>query len=125
MYKNRLGLKQNILGSFSFPNISIAILVNNLLDPNPLRTRCLYALVILQVLFAIASIFIIFLQCTPTQALWNPSIAGKCWDAAVFNDFSYWDSAYTTMTDVVLAIVPISVFWRLKMAFQPDWVCVL
>jgi hypothetical protein len=75
-------------------------------------------MVILQVVFAIISVFIIFLQCTPTQALWNPSIPGKCWDAAVFNDYSYWVSAYTTMTDIILAIVPIKVFWKLQMRFS-------
>ncbi|KAL4819589.1 hypothetical protein BDW67DRAFT_181925 [Aspergillus spinulosporus] len=31
-------------------------------------------------------------------------------DQAVFYDFSYWVSANTTMTDIILAIVPITVF---------------
>ncbi|KFY43096.1 hypothetical protein V495_04169 [Pseudogymnoascus sp. VKM F-4514 (FW-929)] len=120
-----LGYPFNI-GSFSFPNISIAILVNNLLDPNPLRAQCLYAMVIMQVVFAMASIFIIFLQCKPTEALWNPAVAGKCWDAAVFNDFSYWVSAYTTMTDIVLAVVPIAAFWKLQMPFATKLgVCIM
>jgi hypothetical protein len=83
-------------------------------------------MVILQVVFAMASVFIIFLQCTPTEALWNPSVAGKCWDAAIFNDFSYWVSAYTTMTDIVLAIVPITVFWKLQMPFSTKLgVCIM
>jgi hypothetical protein len=113
-------LKSNIKnpGSFSFPNISIAILLTKLLDPNPIRTRFLYTVVVLQAIFAMVSVFIIFLQCKPTEALWNPNVPGKCWNPSVFNDFSYWVSAYTTMTDILLAIVPITVFWSLQMQFS-------
>lgn len=72
-------------------------------------------MVIIQVVLAMASIFLIFLQCNPTEALWDRSVEGKCWDVAVFNDFSYFVSAYTTMTDIVLAVVPIAAFWKLQM----------
>jgi hypothetical protein len=76
-------------------------------------------MVILQVTFAMVSIFIIFLQ-------WNPSIPGKCWNSDVFNDYSYWVSAYTTFTDIVLAVVPISVFWKLQMPFSTKLgVCIM
>lgn len=105
------------IGAFSFPNISIAILVNKLLDPNPTRTRYLYSLVTLQIIFAAISVLIVFLQCRPTEKLWNTSVEGKCLNPNVLNDFSYWLSAYTTMTDIVLAVVPITAFWKLQMKF--------
>ncbi|PYH88652.1 hypothetical protein BO71DRAFT_413938 [Aspergillus ellipticus CBS 707.79] len=101
-----------VFRAFSFPNIFITILVSYLLDPNPLRTRCLYVMVTLQVVFAIVSVFIVFLQCTPTQKMWNASLEGTCWSSAVFDDFSYWVSTYTTMTDIVLAVMPI-ILWGL------------
>lgn len=106
------------IGSFSFPNIAISILISNLLDPNITRKRFLYGLSIVQVLFALISIVIVFLQCKPTQKLWNPTLPGSCWDPAVFDDFQYWVSAYTTVTDIILAAVPISVFWSLQMAYS-------
>ncbi|KAL4807932.1 hypothetical protein BDV18DRAFT_159141 [Aspergillus unguis] len=109
-----LGYPFNI-GSYSFPNISISILINNLLDPNPLRSRLLLGMSILQVIVAMVSVFLIFLQCTPTAALWDHTIDGTCWDQAIFYDFSYFVSAYTTVTDIILAIVPITVFWKLQM----------
>lgn len=114
------------IGAFSFPNISIAILVNQLLDPNTMRTRCLFSLVILQVVLALVSVFVVFLQCKPTQRLWNPSVEGTCWNPDVFNDFSYWVSAYTTMTDIVLAVIPIAAFWKLQMKFSTKLgVCIM
>ncbi|KAL4902914.1 hypothetical protein BDW74DRAFT_180213 [Aspergillus multicolor] len=114
-YWQILGYPFNI-GSFSFPNISIAILINNLLDPNPLRSRLLLGMSIMQVVFAMVSIFLIFLQCKPTAVLWDHTLTdATCWDERIFYDFSYWVSAYTTMTDIILAVVPISVFWKLQM----------
>ena len=47
--------------------------------------------------------------------LWNPTAGGTCWSSDVFDDFSYWVSAYTAMTDIVLAVVPIRAFWKLQM----------
>lgn len=114
------------IGSFSFPNISIAILVANLLDPNPIRTICLYGMSILQVVFAGVSVVLVFLQCRPTEKLWNTSVAGSCWSPDILNDFSYWLSAYTTLTDIVLAVVPISVFWGLQMRYSTKFgVCIM
>jgi len=120
-----LGFPFNI-GSFSFPNISIAILINNILDPYPLHARSIYVMVILQVIFALISVVLIFLQCKPTEKLWNHSVEGKCWDPAIFDDFSYWVSAFTAFTDFALAVVPISVFWKLQMRFSTKLgVCIM
>ncbi|KAE8143757.1 hypothetical protein BDV38DRAFT_289629 [Aspergillus pseudotamarii] len=113
-YWQILGFPFNI-GAFSFPNISIAILIVHLLDPNPLRARLLYAMVIFQVILAMISVFIVFFQCNPTEMLWDHSVKGSCWSPDVFDDFSYLVSAYTTVTDFVLAIVPIRALWKLQM----------
>lgn len=104
-------------GSFSFPNISIAILINNILDPNRFRSISLYTLAIAQVMFAMISVVLVFVQCQPTAILWDPRLLseGSCWNPDIFDGFTYWVSAYTTVTDIVLAVVPISVFWKLKM----------
>lgn len=101
--------------AFSFPNVSIAILIVNVLDPNPLRAKLLYIMVWLQVIIALISIVLIFVQCTPVQMLWDPSTNGTCWSPAVFNGYNYFVSAYTTLTDIVLAVVPVSVIWKLQM----------
>ncbi|KAJ5094096.1 hypothetical protein N7456_009957 [Penicillium angulare] len=103
------------IGAFSFPNISIAILIVDLLDPNIYRKWGLYLMTIFQVIFAMISVFIVFFQCKPTAKLWTPTLEGSCWSSDVFDDFSYWVSAYTAMTDIILAIVPIRAFWKLQM----------
>ncbi|KAJ6017399.1 hypothetical protein N7451_000778 [Penicillium sp. IBT 35674x] len=114
------------IGAFSFPNISIAILIVHLLDPNPLRKWLLYTIVTFQVIFAMISVFVVFFQCKPIAMLWNPTLDGTCWSSDVFDDFTYWVSAYTTMTDIILAIVPISAFWKLQMPFATKLgVCIM
>lgn len=103
------------LASFSFPNISIAILIVQLLALSPLHSRLLYALVILQVVAAMISVFIVFFQCDPPDILWDARIPGSCWTPDIFDGFQYFVSSLTTFTDIVLAIVPISAFWKLQM----------
>lgn len=72
-------------------------------------------MVIMQVVIAMISVFIVFLQCTPTEKLWNKTLPGTCWSPDVLNNYSYFTSAYTTVTDIVLAVVPITSFWKLQM----------
>jgi hypothetical protein len=83
-------------------------------------------MVIFQVIFAMISVFIVFFQCNPTAMMWNPTLNGTCWSSDVFDDFSYWVSAYTTLTDIILALVPISAFWKLQMPFSTKLgVCIM
>ncbi|KAK6210537.1 hypothetical protein LQW54_006145 [Pestalotiopsis sp. IQ-011] len=121
-----VGYPFNII-AFSFPNISIAILVNNLLDPNLWRTRTLFTLVLLEVFFALVSVMILFLMCSPVQYLWDKSVvSGSCWSPNVMNDFSYWLSAFDALTDIVLAAVPISALCKLQMRFKTKvGVCIM
>ncbi|KAK8085555.1 hypothetical protein PG997_006826 [Apiospora hydei] len=114
-YRDTRGYPAFNIGAFSFPNISIAILVVRLLDPWTARARALYAMVIVQVIIALISVIIVFKQCQPTAKVWNKQLPGTCWSPDVLNNFSYFLSAYTTLTDIVLAVVPISSFWSLQM----------
>lgn len=72
-------------------------------------------MVIFQVVVAMISVFIIYLQCDPPPILWDHRIPGTCWDPKVFDGFQYFVSSWTTFTDIVLAIVPVSAFWKLQM----------
>lgn len=86
----------------------------------------LYGLVILQVIFAAITVILAFAQCQPTAKLWEKTLPGTCWSPNVLNYFSYWFCAYTTLTDVVLAVVPVHAFWKLQMPLKTKiGVCVL
>ena len=53
-------LTDHIVAAFSFPNVSIAILINHVLDPNPIRAKALLAMTWLQVVIALISVVLIF-----------------------------------------------------------------
>ncbi|PSR80613.1 hypothetical protein BD289DRAFT_440453 [Coniella lustricola] len=109
-----IGYPFNIL-AFTLPNVAIAILVHRLLDPQLWRKRLLWGLATFQVIFAIIPCIIIFAQCSPTGKLWNPALPGRCWHWAILNNITYFLTAYTAMTDVALAGLPIAAFWNLQM----------
>lgn len=73
---------------------------------------------ILQVIFAIITIALAFAQCQPARKLWEKTLPGSCWSPDVLNYFSYWLCAYTTLTDIILAVVPARVFWSLQMPWS-------
>lgn len=109
-----IGYPFNIL-AFTLPNVAIAILVNRLLDPRLWRTRLLYSMAALQVVLALIPCIIVYVQCTPIEKLWNPSLPGHCWDPSILNNITYFMTAYTIMTDIALAAMPITAFWKLHM----------
>jgi hypothetical protein len=65
--------------------------------------------------FAIIPCIIIFAQCSPPSKLWDPSLPGTCMNPAILNDITYFLTAYTAMTDLALAVLPIAAFWKLQM----------
>ncbi|KAK9424385.1 putative Integral membrane protein [Seiridium unicorne] len=104
--------------AYSFPNISVAILLQRLLAPNKLRTSLLYLLVCLQVVISAVSCILLLAQCRPTESLWNPTIQATCFPPKTVSKFSFlvgWPLALTAFTDVVLGIVPIAAFWGLRL----------
>lgn len=102
------------------------MLIVQLLDPNLRRQRYLYAIAGLQLAFAIPLIFIVFLMCNPTAKLWDTTLPGSCLSPHVLNDYSYWLSAYTTLLDIIMAVVPIARIGKLKMSlWSKIGICVM
>lgn len=50
--------------------------------------------------------------------LWDHTLEGTYLSSDVLNNYSYFFSAYTTPIDMILAVVPLSVFWKLQMGQQ-------
>ncbi|VUC36691.1 unnamed protein product [Clonostachys rosea] len=111
-----LGYPFNIL-AYSLPNVAILILIERLVGHTETVSRAfLRGVVAVKLVLALVSVIIIFVQCQPTAYSWDQTIeGGKCWDPNVFNYTSYVVSAITAFTDLVLAVVPISAFWKLQM----------
>jgi hypothetical protein len=105
--------------AYSLPNAAILILIERLVGKTKaISRRFLRVVVAIQIMLALASVIIIFVQCRPTKMLWDQSAQGECWSPHVFNYTSYVVSGFTVFTDLVLAIVPIHAFWKLQLKVQ-------
>ncbi|KAL8813669.1 MAG: hypothetical protein Q9200_000086 [Gallowayella weberi] len=66
--------------------------------------------------FVTASLALIFLiQCRPLNAMWNPRVKGTCLSARTGYTAGYANYALDALTDLICAIIPISVIHRLQM----------
>ncbi|KAH7203641.1 hypothetical protein DER44DRAFT_811159 [Fusarium oxysporum] len=93
-----VGYPFNIM-AYSLPNAAILILIERLVGKTKtISRRFLRVVVAIQIMLALASVIITFVQCRPTKML--------------------WDHGFTVFTDLVLAIVPIHAFWKLQLKVQ-------
>ncbi|EFY89839.1 hypothetical protein J3458_001505 [Metarhizium acridum] len=82
------------------------------------------------VIFAITSALVItvinivltFVQCSPVEALWNPALVAqakaKCWPPSVQTDFAIFLSSWNILTDVFLAVLPVTFMYNLKLSWR-------
>ncbi|EWY91818.1 hypothetical protein FOYG_08780 [Fusarium oxysporum NRRL 32931] len=95
-----VGYPFNIM-AYSLPNAAILILIERLVGKTKtISHRFLRAVVAIQIMLALASVIIIFVQCRPTKMLWDQSAQGECWSPHVFNYTSYVVSGFTVFTDL-------------------------
>ncbi|KAF5656780.1 hypothetical protein FHETE_10794 [Fusarium heterosporum] len=105
--------------AYSLPNVAILVLIERLVGGTEAISRqFLRGVVACQLILATASIIIIFVQCRPPEFMWDQTIDGTCWNPDVFNYSSYIVSGFTALTDLILAVVPIHAFWKLKLKLQ-------
>ncbi|KAF2179279.1 hypothetical protein K469DRAFT_596566 [Zopfia rhizophila CBS 207.26] len=58
---------------------------------------------------------LLFLQCTPVQKNWDKKAKGSCWKSKVQDDFSIFTGVYSSVLDIMLAMFPCILIWRLPM----------
>ncbi|KAJ4342637.1 hypothetical protein N0V87_000846 [Didymella glomerata] len=73
--------------------------------------------------FTIGSTFAIIFQCTPVAAGWDytlrpPTGTGKCYDATIFKNVGVFNSSVNIFTDLLFALIPIPMVWRLQVNLQ-------
>ncbi|KAL2045432.1 hypothetical protein ABVK25_012103 [Lepraria finkii] len=104
----------HIMG-ISIGKVAVALLIYRLQAPCRWRTWVLACLSIGVFVTGSLSIILYFLQCTPRQALFNPSL-GKCWNPKYMNGYIIADSSLKAMADLVLAFLPITFLWNLQIS---------
>ena len=74
--------------TFSWPKLSIVILLCRVFEPVSSVKFVGYCLACLSILFSCLITIFNYTQCSPASGFWNHEIGAKCWPAAVFSDYS-------------------------------------
>jgi hypothetical protein len=117
--------------------ISVSLLLLKIIGPMTVwRKRILWFNMVFFMLQCIVSVSIIFGQCRPMRALWEPVPGAHCLNPKVQENFTIAASgmlslsltfttplltekiAYSAMMDFVLAFVPVTIVYNLKMEWK-------
>ncbi|KAL4862828.1 hypothetical protein BDV12DRAFT_202689 [Aspergillus spectabilis] len=106
------GVLGPMLGRISF----ILFLNVTVLTVHHLRRKCLWGLIVLQVITNIIPIVLQFTMCRPISALWDPLLLQRdCGSALVVQKYGFFQGAFNAFTDLVLIVIGIVVIIHLKL----------
>ncbi|KAI4127518.1 MAG: hypothetical protein LQ338_003176 [Usnochroma carphineum] len=110
--------------------ISVAFLIQRIQGPSKWRLWFLRFCSVSVFITALFAVIFLFAQCQPARALWTPSMikkgTGHCWDPIPVNNYDIVIAGYFAFLDFALAILPIDIIWRLKIATKKKLLlCVL
>ncbi|KAF3044530.1 hypothetical protein E8E11_008868 [Didymella keratinophila] len=111
-----------IIFAYSFIKLSIGFFLLRLADRTKWRPFLIGMLIFIGC-FTIGSTLAIIFQCTPVAAGWDytlrpPSGTGKCYDAIIFKNVGVFNSSVNIFTDLLFALIPIPMVWRLQVNVQ-------
>lgn len=95
--------------------ISIAFLLLRIMAKNKYREWFLYVLITLLVAINAICVAFIFAQCSPTRKLWEQSISGSCLKPYIQQDVGFFQASFSSFSDLVLALFPLIIIWKLQM----------
>jgi len=112
--------------------VSVAILIGRIMGPSRWRKYFLYFLSVTSLILACLCTILIFVQCSPSNALWEGHFS-DCWDLRASDNFFIAVSSRQNSLDLIhtvlmsiagyyiavnlsLALLPTTFIWRLNMA---------
>ncbi|CAH0016868.1 unnamed protein product [Clonostachys rhizophaga] len=102
--------------AFSIPKLGVAALLTRIMNPTKQHKFAVWGLTSFCALTVVASIILIFAQCTPMRALWDLSVVDKkCIPGSVVVDFLIFSGSVSAFTDLYLALYPATVLFKLQM----------
>ncbi|KAI9729020.1 MAG: hypothetical protein M1828_000105 [Chrysothrix sp. TS-e1954] len=98
--------------------IAVASLLTRIFEPSRRSLAMIWGLAFIQSATTVISVIMLFTQCTPSEAAWNPMVHGKCWSPHVFEEWSIFASALAAVQDLVYGSYPAFVISKLNMEMQ-------
>ncbi|MCJ1428133.1 hypothetical protein MMC29_006041 [Sticta canariensis] len=99
--------------------ISVAFTMLRIISSaNVWRKRFLYFCIGSTFLISATAAILTFVQCNPPRALWTFVPGATCWDPRVQSNYSIFTASYNSFMDLSLALLPITIIWKLHMPAQ-------
>jgi hypothetical protein len=96
--------------------VSFMYLMLRLFGNTKTRRWFLYALMAQQLIVNLFTSITIFTQCGNVHSLWDPvGEPSKCWSPDVQTDTGYVQGVFNSATDLILTVMPITIFFTLQM----------
>jgi len=70
------------------------------------------------VLTTLLPIVVLLAECDPPKKYWKPATPGRCWPTKIRIYSIYLQVAYSVITDLVCALLPIAVLWKIKISMK-------
>ncbi|KAI5864894.1 hypothetical protein GGS23DRAFT_604347 [Durotheca rogersii] len=97
--------------------ISVVLLLERLVGHTSTRLRWfLWANMALFTASMVASSILNFAQCNPPRALWSDVPGAVCLHPTIQANYATFTCAYSSFLDFVLALVPVTFVWKLRMS---------
>jgi hypothetical protein len=96
--------------------VSFMFLMLRLFGNTKARRWFIYFLMAEQLIANLFTCITIFTQCGNVHSLWDPvGEPSKCWSPDVQTDTGYVQGVFNSATDLVLTVMPLTIFWTLQM----------
>lgn len=106
----------NITGAF-FTKLSIGIFLLRLKSTRQFKLTIWAFLAPLAITTLVLDL-VVLLQCVPLEALWTPTIEGRCIPQEVPLKFSYLQSAFAILADLFLTVSPMVILWNVRISWR-------
>ncbi|OAA56197.1 hypothetical protein SPI_07808 [Niveomyces insectorum RCEF 264] len=117
-----IGLLGNLTGTFSilaavWSKTSFALTLLRLMTGRQMRVVLWLAIASINVAMGLNAVFL-WVRCMPLVKTWNPTVPGTCWAPQVYPIYGIFAAGYSAVMDVILALLPWKIVWRLQMKRQ-------
>ncbi|KAH7386900.1 hypothetical protein DE146DRAFT_186479 [Phaeosphaeria sp. MPI-PUGE-AT-0046c] len=87
------------------------------LTTGPLRWFVWFLIITLFIIM-IPSATLNWIQCSPREKAWDPSVEGVCWPASITINYGIFNAAWCTAADFALALIPWKLIWGLQLRLR-------
>ncbi|KAG8161510.1 hypothetical protein KVR01_008497 [Diaporthe batatas] len=105
-----------IILTYAFGKTSIALLTLRFIGSISMWRKSLLSFIIgAEFVVNILTFILIFLQCTPSHALWTKVEGASCWPSYIVRNCNHFSRAWNFFVDILLAILPVSFVYKLNL----------